>query len=154
MMCVHVYICTGVQREQSRQADRQAHRVPVRSGARWSVSGNDTWQQLGGCALAVLYIHVTTDKSQHLLSRRNHSAGATGSSIQDRERRMRTLPSACPSLSLQCSLSRQAGTAVMAIGWAGVKVPTLSVPEVGAKLHGTKWFGLRKRNLDASLSVV
>lgn len=42
MMCVHVYICAGVQREQSRQANRQAHRVPVRSGARWSVSGNDT----------------------------------------------------------------------------------------------------------------
>lgn len=63
--------CAGAQREQSRQANRQAHRVPVRSGARWSVSGNDTWQQLGGCALAVLYIHVTPDKSQQLLSRRN-----------------------------------------------------------------------------------
>lgn len=93
MMCVHVYVCAGVQREQSRQANRQANRVLVRSGARWSVSGNDTWQQLGGCALAVLYIHVTTDKSQHLLSRRNYRSCATGSSIQDRERRMRTLPS-------------------------------------------------------------
>ena len=87
--------------------------------------------------MAVLYIHVTTDKSQHLLSRRNHSAGATGSSIQDKERRIRALPSACPYLSLQCSLSRQVATAVMAIGWAGVKVPTLSVLEVGAKPHGT-----------------
>lgn len=42
MMCVHVYMCADVQREQSRQGDRQAHRVPVRSGARWSVSRNDT----------------------------------------------------------------------------------------------------------------
>lgn len=146
--------CTGVQREWSRQANGQAHWVPVRSGARWSVSGNDTWQQLGGCALAVLYIHVTTDKSQHLLSRRNYSGGATGSSIQDKERRMRTLPSACPSLSPQHSLSRRVATAVIGIGWAGVKMPTLSVPEVGSKATCTTWFGLGKWNLDASLVVV
>lgn len=42
----------------------------------------------------------------------------------------------------------------MAIGWAGVKVPTLSMPEVGARLHGTAQFGLGKGNLDASLLVV
>lgn len=46
---------------------------------------------------------------------------------------MRTLPSACPSLSLQRSLSRRVATAVIGIGWAGVKMPTLSVPEVGSK---------------------
>lgn len=40
--CVYMCGCAGVQREQSGQANRQAHWVPVRSGARWSVSGNDT----------------------------------------------------------------------------------------------------------------
>lgn len=42
MMCVHVYICAGVQSERRKRGNRQAHRVPVRSGARWSVSRNDT----------------------------------------------------------------------------------------------------------------
>lgn len=155
MMCVHVYKCESTQVcRGSRQRNRQAHWVPVRSGSRWSVSRNDTWQQLGGCGLAVLYIHVTTDKiSACWEGETTVPALGTGSSIQDENRRMWTLPSACPSLSLRCSLSRQVGTAVMAIGWAGVKVPTLSVPEVGTKLRGTTWFGLEKQNLDVLLLV-
>lgn len=41
-MCIYMRACAGVQREQSRQSNRQMHWVPVRSGARWSVSGDDT----------------------------------------------------------------------------------------------------------------
>lgn len=56
-VCVCLHRCAAGAR-----AGRQAQWVPVKSGARWSVSRNDTWQQLAGCGLAVLYIHVTTDK--------------------------------------------------------------------------------------------
>lgn len=87
MWCACAHIRVSVQvcgRERSRQVNREVYWVPLRSGSLWSVSCNDTWQQLGGFALAVLYIRVTTDKSQHPLNRRNLHPSATGSSMQDK----------------------------------------------------------------------
>lgn len=118
-VCVHMYtcVCASSQSEQSRQAEVEVYLVSLRSGATWSVSCNDTWQELGGFGLAVLYIHVTANKSQHRLSGRNLSPGATGFLIQDKGWKIRTLPSSCPNVSLWCSLSRQVTTAATVIGW-------------------------------------
>lgn len=65
MMLVHVYARVSAQVCRGIRAGRQAHRVPLRSWGEGGVlAGTTPDSNLVECALAVLYIHVTTDKSQ------------------------------------------------------------------------------------------
>lgn len=132
-VCVCVCVClAGVCGEQ-RWANRQARRVPVRSGARWSVSWNDTWQQLAGCALAVLYIHVSADKVSPRWAGQTTELEPSGPPYRTSTGGWEHfLPPVLPFL--LCSLSRQLRTI-----WAGVKVQTAEVPDSDLGLEQETW---------------
>lgn len=120
LMCVHLsaQVCRG---------NRAGRRTDRRTGYLWGqglggvLAGTTPDSNLGGCGLAVLYIHVTPDKiSTCWAGETTVPALGTRSSIQDKKSRMEhflppVLP--CPSNAHWADKSGQLWWLLVGLGW-------------------------------------